>query len=342
MSKENNHQKDNVVLFPGLVTKLVDKGMTALKEKKFKDSLSFFEQALELEEDHAQGRFGVVLSLIELGHLKEAADKSKQMLNEDIGNYYDILQVHVSLLVQLGQYKNVVSILEGVLSEAQLPPHLAESFYQLLHFSRQMNGEEPEYHTPTKVDEEPPVELMTLLHHSNKENQLRAIQLLSKHEHPIVISEFKKYLLDDRDPMLKTIVLQTLGQLQVSEPIELKKFDHTVTVVPTQVKEVTEQSFGKEVQAMIEQELEQENPTLLETVLHIWWQYIFALFPLIPLPEDKELWVAAIYVVGLESQGFDFDENEIATKYHHSVYDILQKANEIREVEETVFQGIEV
>ncbi|WP_078555397.1 tetratricopeptide repeat protein [Bacillus alkalicellulosilyticus] len=345
MCNDQNQKKDNVVLFPGLVLKLVDKGMASLKAKKFEEALRFFQEALELEPNHSKGRFGEVLSYIELGMLEEAAEKSKEMLHEDIGNYYEILQVHISILFQLSNYEEVVIMLEAVLSEEQLPSNVAESFYQWLHFSRQMIGDgiNLEFEQPPHLEEqEPPQELLHLLENEDRTKQWKAIQLLSKSKHPIVITALKKFLVDDHDLILKSVVLQLLSDLQINEPIEISKQGQTVTVVPTNVKNVYTQEFGQQVEKRIIAELEHDNPSLLETVLHLWWHYLFAVYPLIPIPEDERLWAAAVHIVGLEGQGFDFDELEIANRYQVSVFEMLEKSNEISDIEQNVFQDVQM
>src|SRR5690554_4819339 len=135
MGKQADGHDDNLILFPGLVTKLVEKGMASLKEKRYYDALNFFQQSTELEPSHDQARYGLVITNIELNRLEEAKEHCESMLREGIGSYYEILQVYVSLLVQLGDYKKVETLLEGVIQEEKLPHQMAESFYQLLDFA---------------------------------------------------------------------------------------------------------------------------------------------------------------------------------------------------------------
>ncbi|MCT8137479.1 tetratricopeptide repeat protein [Anaerobacillus sp. CMMVII] len=203
--KEEQKKQEKVVLFPGVVDKLVGKGMEALKEKQFSAALSFFEQALAIEPDHPQGRFGVALSLIEQSRLEEAKEVTEKMLKEDIGNYYDILQVHISLLVQLGYYDEVVAMLEGIMAEEKLPANLAESLYHLLHFSRQMVDDG----VPVEIGEDiqiPPEDLIHMLNEGSPEKQWLAIQMLGKLSNQVFLEAVKIFLKTEKhDPVLKAL-----------------------------------------------------------------------------------------------------------------------------------------
>ncbi len=178
MGKQAKGQDDNVILFPGLVAKLVEKGMASLKEKKYYDALTYFKQSTDLEPKHPQARYGLVITNIELRQLEEAKKHCESMLNEGIGDYYDVLQVYVSLLVQLGDYQEVVDLLEVVIAEEKLPPKMAESFFHLLEFSRQMTGNENDEDIEGNLLEVAPSrkELIQALEKGDPDQQWGAIQ----------------------------------------------------------------------------------------------------------------------------------------------------------------------
>ncbi|MFN7251618.1 MAG: tetratricopeptide repeat protein [Anaerobacillus sp.] len=337
----NEEQKklEKVVLFPGVVAKLVGKGMEALKEKQFSEALSYFEQALEIEPDHPQGRFGVALSLIEQSRLEEAKDVTEQMLNEDIGNYYDILQVHISLLVQLGHYDEVVSMLEGIMEEEKLPANLAESFYHLLHFSRQM----VEDGTPVEVAEDiqvPPEDLIQMLNEASPEKQWLAIQMLGKMSSNVFFEAVKDYLkIDKRDPVLKSMILQMLKEKHIDEEVEIHKFGKNINITVSEMENVFHEKFGKDTLAIVAEQLESENPSLFEMITQLWWHYLYALYPISPEPLSSKLWAAALHKVGGEMTGHDEDELQLARQYNVNLEEMLLCSTKIMKLEKEAFKG---
>lgn len=339
MNEKQKKVKDKVVLFPGLVEKLVAKGMDALKEKKFPKACTFFEQALEIEPDHPQGRFGVALSLIEQSRLDEAKKVTEKMLKEDIGSYYDILQVHISLLVQLGQYDEVVSMLEGIIAEEKLPANLAESFYQLLHFSRQME----EDGAKIEIDEDlnqAPEELIHMLHFGAREKQLLAIQMLAKMSTIVFINAMKEFLINAQyDPVLKSIALQLLKEKNVDEEISIHKFGKEISLNITDLEDVFHEKFGKNTLEILAVHLENDNPSLFEMVSQTWWHYLFAIYPISPKPLDPSLWAAAIHRVGAEVIGIDWDDFELASQYEVVVDEMVACSAEIMKIEKETYKS---
>ncbi|WP_209122009.1 tetratricopeptide repeat protein [Alkalihalobacillus sp. BA299] len=347
MNDETKNKEKNVIPFPGVVEKLVEKGMAALKEKRLQDALDDFQQALKHDPNHHQARYGVVLTYIELGQLDEAVAESKRMLQEGIGEYFDVLQVHVSLLVQLACYEEVVTMLEAVLAEGKVPSSQAETFYQLLHFSRQMS-EDDHIVDDTMIklkeaDDEPPIDLLNQLDDSNVKIQWAAIQKLKKHNHPLVFEKYIEYLKDEeKDLVLKTFILQNLKDKNVEGQVEIRKLGQVEYINPQELNDLFENPFGQKVATIITYHLEQENPSLKEMVLQLWWQYLFALVPFSPNPKDEYIWAGAVHLVVMESLGSEFDEKEISDQYNVNVNELVMAANELVAVEEQVFQGIEL
>ncbi|QOY33994.1 tetratricopeptide repeat protein [Anaerobacillus isosaccharinicus] len=339
MNEEQKKLQENVVLFPGVVEKLVGKGMEALKEKKFSDALSFFEQALEIDPDHPQGRFGVALSLIEQSRLDEAKAVTEKMLKEDIGSYYDILQVHISLLVQLGQYDDVVAMLEGIMGEEKLPANLAESFYHLLHFSRQMVDDGPLIDVTEEI-QVPPEDLVHMLNTGVPEKQWLAIQMLGKLPGQVFFEAITQFLkTEEHDPVLKSMVLQLLKEKNIEEKVEIHKFGKIIIKNVSDLENVFHEKFGKDTLVLVSEHLESENPSLYEMISHVWWHYLFALYPISPEPLNTKLWAAAIHKIGGEMTGMDIDELQIAKQYHVDLEEMLQCSLKIMEIEQGAFKG---
>ncbi|OIJ10600.1 hypothetical protein BKP37_18895 [Anaerobacillus alkalilacustris] len=340
MREKQKKFKEKVVLFPGVVEKLVAKGMEALKQKSFSDAFSFFDQALQIEPDHPQARFGLALSLIEQARLEEAKEVTEQMLKEDVGNYYDILQVHISLLVQLGEYDEVVTMLEGIMTEEKLPANLAESFYHLLHFSRQMVDDG----TNVEIDidiKQPPEEVLNMLYNGTVEKQWLAIQMLGKLPASVFIEAVKQYLMTNHfDPVLKSIILQQLKEKNVIENIEIHKFGKVININISELEDVYHEEFGQNTLKLVAEQLENDNPSLFEVVTQLWWHYLFAIYPISPEPLQPSLWAAAVHRTGIEMAGMDFDDYNLANKYNVDKEEMVVCSEEILKIENETYKGI--
>ncbi|MBM7096548.1 tetratricopeptide repeat protein [Bacillus sp. H-16] len=345
--KKGQGQEDNVIMFPGLVARLVDKGMEALKEKKHYDALRYFQQSAELEPTHSQARYGLVITNIELNRLDEAKTYCESMLKEGIGQYYEVLQVYVSLLVQLGKYEEVVTMLESVMAEDKLPPKMAESFYQLLEFSRQMTNH---HQTGILEDEEPvdqfssPDEWIKTLERGDPNQQWGALKKLSQVNTAKVVEAYRAFLEDkENDPVLKSYVMQMMKDMNIEGKFVVHKFGDTYTVQMNELEDVFHERFGNEVVRVLEDHLGQDNPTVVEMVMQVWWHYLFAIYPKSPDPYETKVWAAALHYLGLSLLMEDDDKNmeidDIIVLYKTSERPVKAAIKHIRSIETHLFQS---
>ncbi|MGG1574879.1 hypothetical protein [Fictibacillus sp. NRS-1165] len=311
MANEKKDKKtSNIVPFPNLSSRLLEKGMSSLKAKQFKESLSCFLQLLDIDPGHSQGHLGVVLSLIELGQLQEAKLRAEKMLKQGIGEYFDVLQIYLSVLIQLSEYETVVSVVEAVLEEHQLPAAQAESFYQLLHFSRKM-ADDPE--PPIDLSPDPPQDrskeietLRAMLASDEIHNQWIAMQQLSYMNPEDTFGVYQEFLKNqDGHPGIKTMALNYLKSKDIEETVVLHKFGNTYSINIQELHDVYEDSFNLEVKKELENRLEQDNPTLTEFALTIWWDYILAIYPQVPEPADPHYWARALQCAAGKLIGMD-------------------------------------
>lgn len=337
MDKRIHNKDKNIILYPGLVKRLIEKGMDALKAKDGEAAYQFFLHAEEHEPEHPQVLFGKMLSLVELGRLEEAVGYTNDLLREGIGDYYDNLQVHISLLVQLGKYQEVVDILDAVLSENRFPAQYAESFYQLLHFSRQMVGDQE---WPGQIEPETiPLQedIIHMLESTSVELQSTALTLLKDSSHPEAITLLIQYVEgENRDYALQSLALQALHDKDCSQEIHIKKGSYEGVVRPSEIDNERHESFGRRIEEALEARLEQEDPLLFEMAKHLSWSHMLSIYPFLPEPADEEFWSSVFYFCAAERMGIDNPietETNLVQKNH-----IYEKCNEVKEIEAIVYQ----
>jgi hypothetical protein len=310
--KEN---RNNIVQFPNLTGRLLEKGMDSLKTKQFDESLSCFEQLLHSEPMHSQGNLGMVLSLVELGRLQEAKVRCDRMLKEGIGDYYDVLQIYLSILVQLSEYITVVSVIEAVLEEQKIPADRAETFFQLLQFSRKVIEQEGVPEVKKDPDQNPQgyenpdfTSLKEMLSSDRADSQWMAVQQLKKLGPAMTVPLFESFLMDKtKHPAVKSLILQYLKENQIDKTVKLEKNGQIKEVQISQLNEWNEDPFYIEVKKLIQDELEQDNPTLLDIASAVWKDFTLSLYPFSPKPENKVLWteasiIAASILCGIEEE----------------------------------------
>lgn len=312
MRKKNHENLDkNVVYFPKLKERLVDKGMHALQIKDYHEAISFFEQLVEIDPEHPQGNIGMVLCLIELKSLTEAKERCEMILKQDIGDYFDTVQIYISILIQLGEYTKSKELIEVLFQEERVPPHLRENFEQILQFSEKMvlNIEKDE----NRINSHEMKEIAAKLESNNREEQLAAIQEISHTDVVSLLSHIEKYLINPTaDPINKTILLTIIKERSLVRKLDIHKFGKQIEIDIDALTDPFNHPFNIRVLNIVSDQLEQENPTLFELVKQLWWNYILSIYPSLPEPLDEKLWSFAILSAGYVLNGMDdmFDASQ--------------------------------
>src|SRR4051812_12493282 len=112
MDEKNNKQKaeeTKVVAFPNLGERLIVKGMDELGSRNFRKAATLFSQAREFDPDNDEVCMGLVVSLVELEYYEEAKALCQEMLNKGIGDYFQLINIYLMVLLQLGEHQEMVT-----------------------------------------------------------------------------------------------------------------------------------------------------------------------------------------------------------------------------------------
>ena len=332
-------KRSNVIPFPNLKERYIDKGMSLLNEKKYNEALEMFSAAKEVNEDIAEIYLGMAICFMELGELVEAKKICKKMLFEDIGHYFTVLQIYLTILIQLREYQEVQSTIEAVLEENHLPAESAEHFYKLLEFSRKMTQNQEVDLEDYDDNPEKTIYIEDVLEDTNK--QIAYIQSLHDRNLSKHFSSLKILLENPKcHPMIKSMILHLMIENEVEKEVLVNKFGEIVTVIPAKLDDISELPFTKKVLTILDDTLGNENPTLYEAVKELWLRHLYVLYPVLPQPVDAHLWATALHVVGHEMHGISIELEEIELIDQLSLPALQAACKKIYEIEEISYMQI--
>lgn len=321
--------RDNIILFPGLEARLVEKGLDAIVHKNFREAAELLVQAVELNEEHYNARFGLIVALVELGKYREAKEHCQRILHQGIGDYLKTMEMYIMILVQLQEYEEMEAIIHALVEEGQIPVDKIDHFESMLQFSKRMSKEEMNF----SVMEEDSDHELALLSKSTEE-QLLIISKIKEENVRKYIVEIKDYLQSpEGHPFVKTMLLLLLKEQEVQEPCDVEKFLKHKTVIPAQLEDIQNRAFFAEIVKSLDDVLGQENPSLCELALHLVERHHYLLFPMEP-DQQLEIWAAAFHILAEQYQGFACDEGEIAELYHSEIKNVLEALQVIQRIEE--------
>ncbi|MCB5238059.1 tetratricopeptide repeat protein [Niallia circulans] len=340
MKKREQEKKDNVIFFPDLDKRLLQKGLDAIQEKRFKEAVSFLEEAKERNPVHSDINIGLILSYYELGLLDQAKQIAKEMLKEDQGDYIQVLDLYIMILVQLHEYEEIVTTIEVLLEEHQIPANKIEHFSKMLIFSRKMADSSSLVDQDDYSEEEPLDAHTNLMELENPQEQMLLIAKMSTQNIRAYIEEVELYLRDEeKNPFLKTMLINILQEQEYEKEVVIQKFNRTIVIKPTALKDMKEQEQYQKITSILIDYVESNDPILFENIKMLIDRQIFLLYPFTLDDYSEETWAAAYHSV--VNQYFGQEEGEeILVLYGVKEDDLEQAKTFINQLEQISYPNI--
>lgn len=339
--RERAKRKDNIIFLPGLEKRLTDKGLESLQSKRYQEAITLLEEAREHDAENSDILIGLVLAYFEAGAYTKARELANEMLLKGIGDYFHMVDLYLTILIQLHEYQEIVSTIEVLFDEKEIPPDRHDHFLTILQFSRRM-ADNDSHQDPIEEPKEDnnPKELNLSSLKSLNEQMLAISSLAEKNIRPYM-DEIKDYLnLDSGHPFLKTMLLSLLKEQEYDKKIMVKKFSEDQSVVPAELPDIQSQPRMKEIEKLLEKRLENSDPYLFENIKGMVERIFFISYPFEFTPEDASAWAGAFHLLVLGYIGMDSDLSDLSNEYEITPEKIEQALVKIRELEEISYPNI--
>ncbi|WP_342432503.1 tetratricopeptide repeat protein [Neobacillus sp. FSL H8-0543] len=338
--RERAKRKDNVIFLPGLEKRLTEKGLEYLEMKRFNEAITFLEEAREHEPDNSDVLIGLVLAYFEAAEYKKGKELASEMLLRGIGDYFQMVDLYLTILIQLHEYQEIVTTIEALIDEKEIPPERYDHFLTILQFSRRMaDNTQPD---PSDEElEESNLRGLNLFQLNNLNEQMLVVSSLAEKNIRPYIEEIKEYLqADEGHPFLKSMLLSLLKEQEYDREIIVKKFNNIVTVTPTELSEINAQPRMKDIERILADRLESSNPVLFDNIRAMMERIFFISYPIKLDPEANSAWAAAFHMLGHSYQGIEIDLQEVSSDYEVSSQVIEKTMLIIGGIEEISYPNI--
>ncbi|MCM3765478.1 tetratricopeptide repeat protein [Neobacillus niacini] len=351
--RERAKRKDNIIFFPGIEKRLMDEGLESLQNKNFTQAIRLLEEAKELDPDNDDILVGLVLAYFEAGSYLKAKELSKEILHKGIGDYFQAVDLYLTVLLQLHEYQEIASTIEALLDEKEIPPDRVQHFITILQFSKRMAENhdsslaEQEITNPAEIDykgnfDKPSGEKalnLTSLKTLN-EQMLLVSSLAEKNVRPY-LQEIEGYLQDDEgNPFLKTILLTLLKEQEIAQEVTIKKFAIERKVSPTLMPEIKEQTKMIEIKSLLENMLESSDPVLFTNISDMVERIFFISYPFDLEPTNPRAWAAAFHYLVHVYMGSDPEITVLANKYETAADEITTAIRQIERIEQISYPNL--
>lgn len=332
--RERIKKEDNVILFPDLDKRLLEKGLDRLKQKKYREAIELLQSARYLDPDSEEVNVGLVLAYFESGNLTEANQLAKEMLQIGIGEYFKIVDMYIMILVQQHKHDEIVMTIEALLEEKQVPTDKLDHFMKLLQFSRKMADSAPESFENERQQQVENVEL-DLYSYTDPGEQVQIAGQLSHSNVRAYMTELTEFLSSEKgDPFFKTMLLNVLMEQDYEKEILVEKFARQVLCTPDQLFDVHEHPDLLAITDRVRDVVENENPILFESIKQLLDRYFFLLYPLRIEAGKPVVWAAAFHYTASAYFGQENDFDQIIDLYHVEETEVTTAADLIGKIEE--------
>ncbi|MGE7601002.1 tetratricopeptide repeat protein [Peribacillus sp. NPDC097675] len=330
-----NQDDSKVIAFPNLGERLIIKGLDELGNRNFKEAALLFTQAREFEPENDEVCMGLVVSLVELEHYEEAKELCQEMLNKGIGDYFQLINIYLMVLLQLNEHEDMITTIELLFDENQIPFDQEEHFEKMLHFSKRALEEKKEESDRGKQLLEEELQQEELFGGKTDQDMLLVISKLTNLNIRPFIPQIEQYLQSEGQPFFKTMLLNILIDQEYNEKVIVQKFGESQIVIPSKLEEWKETSFYKTINALIEEEISQKNPSLFKMVHSLIERHSFLLYPFEPEQQKIPVWAAAYHALAEQYMTGEDMVQKIADNYSvggEAVTNILATIKEIEEI----------
>lgn len=340
--RERKKQNNKIILFPGLEKRLLEKGIESFQQRRYQESITFFEEAMEIEPENADIHIGLVLAFFESGALNKAKEIANKMLQKGIGDYIQIMDLYLMILVQLHQYNEIAATIEVLLEEREIPKEKYEHFNRMLQFSRKMADSNPKEGEKeiAPIEEFKGGKLNLFSCQDQNEQMILAAQLAERNITPY-IEDIKAYLESgEGHPFFKTMLLNVLSEHGYDKDVGLQKLDKRIIVKPSDLPPVNKQPQLLTIISRLGAYLEQEDPVLYENIKSLIERHFFLTYPLQAEPADEAAWASAYHILANEYLGLADSAEKLAQIYGAVEEEVNQAHAFIKKLEEISYPNI--
>lgn len=304
--KKDPKEQDKVIPFPQLELRLLNKGRNCLEEGNVSEAIEYLEEAKRIDDENADILYTLTIAYVQQGNFTKAKQILEEMMRFGIGEYFDVVELYVTVLFQLHEYKKINTLLTMLLDEEQIPSHKVEQYTELLQLSEKLAKE-------MKIKQQRnPKDLFK----GDFQRVIQNIMELDLEDIYTYLQEIERFLQNElEDPFIKTIIINALKEKGFEHEIQVNKFGKRINLNPAQYFSVQAVPFSLEVKQYIKEALSDDNPSLLENAITLCENFFFAIYPLEKEFQNPLQWALAIISITASYFSQNLEEIEFIKQY---------------------------
>lgn len=280
--------RNNVVLFPGMVERLIENAHDAVKQSRYVDAIELIDEVLKYEKEDEFVLSLLVHSLYETKQFEEAKDACERLLELKPIHYFEVMELYLTICMQLKQFQMVNKLIHSMFDDGIIPKERAEMFHKIQRLNNEIADKsdaqfeevyEGDYEEFYEDDKESIIYNAEAFLEMSFANQLIEVQKLSDINIRPYVDPIKNILSEESvHPFVQSLLLIALVEQQINVEIVVRKFGLEVAVNPSTLSLPTQMEQSRQVLAQLAEHFEQ-NPSTLEIIESIVIKHAIVLYP---------------------------------------------------------------
>ncbi|MEK4426426.1 tetratricopeptide repeat protein [Solibacillus sp. FSL K6-1523] len=290
-NKKNIKKHGNVVLFPGTTERLLDEARELAGNYHFVKANELFDKVFKITPGDETSLSVYAYSLYETKNFEKAKEVCEELLALGPSMYFEVMELYLTICMQLKQYKQVEKIIASLFEEDIIPLDQVEKFHRLQKLNADIAGNQnaqPEQPVEgNSFDEMFELDGTAFIQKSLQEQLVIVHELEGKNIRPMLAE--LKWIVEHEGvhPFIQSLLLIVLVEQDVSEPLTISKLNRTENVNPAQLELPTKMPQFQKVYQHVLNRLEQE-PSTLELVESLIAKHAIVTYPFEWLDYDSE------------------------------------------------------
>lgn len=256
-----------------------------------------------------------IVCLYGLKRFDEAYSFSKSALSSVEKNYYDVLCLHIAILLELDKDEEAYDLLEEELEMPYIPAqyenYLNET-YEMLYRKKIQNQKQYNIFDTYKDDEIKDI----LIQERDRNLVLLVLDQLQKRNIRMYLKELKYLLtIEDYPNDLKAIILELFVEQGICEEVKVVSNSNLYDVDLSTLTPLMEQISIEEILKIIEEKIDDKDITIFNACQDLLIAYHASIYPMGIEEDEYGVVAASIYYAALTNYGIDKDLEEICTLF---------------------------
>ncbi len=262
------------MVFPGTLERLHRLGREAMEKDLYDEAIDHFEAILDINPDEISVLDLLAIALYETKDFERAKDYALLAMQKQSGDYIEILELYLSISIQLQQYEEVELTIQGLLEKDMIPSDSLQKFQYL----RELNGRLTDRYIEETELREPSVTLKDFLQMSTNGRQEFLLSLQNQLLGPYIPLLIDIVQHEDSMPVVKTYALLLLQKSGTNESVTITKYHYETEAIPSRLVSIELDPFVNEVQFLAKSRFE-KDPTASELAENLIMKYAVLLYP---------------------------------------------------------------